>query len=341
MTRVLQVMAGADKGGAEAFFVRLVTALQRAGLDQRAAIRTNAARAAALRAAGVDTIELPFGGWFDFTTGPALKRVLADYRPDIALTWMSRATQRLPRSPAIHVARLGGYYDFKHYRRCDHLIANTAGIADHLVQGGIDPARVHVLRNFVDAVDAMPVDRAGLDTPADAKVVLAMGRLHENKAFDVLLAAVARIEGAWLWLAGSGPEDAALKAQAARLGIAGRVRFLGWRDDGGALLASADVLVCSSRHEPLGNVVLEAWAARRPVVAAASAGPAMLIVDGESGLLAPVDDAVALADAIGRVLSDAGLAGRLAEAGHTAWAQGYTEDRVVAAYLDFFRRIKT
>lgn len=81
--RVLQAMAGADFGGAEAFFVRLVTALARAGLEQRVVIRDNPARAKLLRAGGIEPVELPFGGRFDFATGPTRlhRRVSRRARP--------------------------------------------------------------------------------------------------------------------------------------------------------------------------------------------------------------------------------------------------------------------
>ena len=67
------------------------------------------------------------------------------------------------------------------------------------------------------------------------------------------------------------------------LGIADRVSFLGWREDVPELLANADFLVCPSLHEPLGNVVIEAWSAGLPVVATASDGPAGLIETGSAG----------------------------------------------------------
>src|SRR3546814_11074829 len=95
----------------------------------------------------------------------------------------------------------------------------------------------------------------------------------------------------WLWLAGEGPRRRALMQQAARLGLGDRVRFLGWRDDVAALLRAADVFLCPSRHEPPGNVVIEAWAHGTPVVAAASQGPRPLIEDGTTGLLVALDDA--------------------------------------------------
>jgi glycosyltransferase involved in cell wall biosynthesis len=91
-----------------------------------------------------------------------------------------------------------------------------------------------------------------------------------------------------------------------------------------------------SRHEPLGNVVIEAWAQRRPIVAAAAAGPAGLIRDGATGLLAPVNDARGLAAALRRVLESRQLAQELAEAGRRAYEAEYTEAAVVRHYLDFF-----
>lgn len=338
--RLFQAMAGAATGGAEAFFERLALAFQRAGIEQRVAIRREPARAQRLRAGGIDPIELPFGGWFDFTTRPALKRAIVAWRPQVVLTWMNRASALCPTpsadAPFVQVGRLGGYYDLKHYRHCRHLVANTEDIRRHIVAKGWPEDRAHYLPNFVDDAVAAPVARAALDTPADAKVVLALGRLHRNKAFDVLLHALPSVPGAVLWLAGAGPEEAALKSLARELGVFERVRFLGWREDVAALFAAADLFVSSSRHEPLGNVVIEAWAQRRAVVSTASAGPAALIRDGETGLLAPVEDHAALAAAMARALGDPALRHRLAQAGRLAYEASFTEQAVVAQYRRFF-----
>jgi len=337
--RLLQAMAGARQGGAENFFVRLAGGLHRAGVAQRVAIRRNPVRAAALRAEGVEPVELPFGGWFDFTTRPALRRLVREWEPAIVLTWMNRATRAMPPGRFVHAARMGGYYDLKYYRHCHHLIGNTPDIVAHIVRQGWPAERSHYLPNFVDDRPAAAADRDALDTAADATVLLAAGRLHTNKAFDVLLAALPRLPGTVLWLAGEGPERDALTRQADALGVASRVRFLGWREDMPALYAAADLYVCSSRHEPLGNVVLEAWARGRPVVAARSPGPEGLIEDGRTGLLVAKDDPVALADAAARVLADPALAARLVAEGRAEHDRHYSEAAVVGRYLDFFRRI--
>jgi glycosyltransferase involved in cell wall biosynthesis len=342
--RVLQAMAGAPHGGAEAFFTRLAIALHKAGLEQRIAIRRDAARAAKLRAAGIVPVELPFGNRFDMLTPLRLAGTIRAFRPHVVLSWMSRATALMPpRIVAgggyVHAARLGGYYDLKYYRRCDHLVGNTGAIVDYVRKGGWPAERAHYLPNFVDATPARPLDRAQFDTPREAVLALALGRLHPNKGFDVALDALARTDGIHLWIAGEGALREALKAQAGRLGIAHRVRFLGWRDDVGALLATADMLLCPSRHEPLGNVVIEGWAHARPVIAAASDGPRGLIAHEGDGLLVPIDDAEALAGAMQRIASDRRHAAALAAAGRAAYESRFTEAAVVRDYLEFFARI--
>jgi glycosyltransferase involved in cell wall biosynthesis len=338
----MQAIGGGGRGGAELQFTRLALALGRAGLEQHLLVRRDAERTAALRAGGAEPRELPFGGIFDLTTRLAFRREIDRFDPEVVLTWMNRATAFCPNPRGrrfVHVARLGGYYDLRYYRRCDHLIANTEDIADYIRRGGWPAERVHYLPNFVESASAPAISRAQLETPPNVKLLLALGRLHENKAFDVLLEAMARLPDFWLWLAGSGPLDGPLKRQAERLGVAGRVRFLGWRDDLAALAAAADIIVVPSRHEPLGNVVLEAWAQRRPLVAAAAQGPAALIRDEESGLLVPVENADALAAAIGRVTAEPGLAERLVAGGWAAYQTDFTEAISVARYLELFERL--
>jgi glycosyltransferase involved in cell wall biosynthesis len=342
--RVLQAMAGAPHGGAEAFFTRLTIALHKAGLKQRVVIRRDQARADKLRAAGLDPVELAFGNRLDLVTTLRLAGEIRAFRPNVVLSWMSRATAMVPpRLLAdvgyVHAARLGGYYDLKYYRNCDHLVGNTLAIVEYMRKGGWPEGKAHYLPNFVDAIPAPPVDRAQFDTPRDAFVALALGRLHANKGFDVALDALAKVDGVHLWIAGEGDLRDALKAQAGRLGIIRRVRFLGWRDDVASLLAASDMLLCPSRHEPLGNVVIEGWAHGRPVIASASDGPRGLIEHERNGLLVPIDDAAAFAAAVHRIATDRGLSAALAAAGRTAYESRFTEAAVVRDYLDFFARI--
>jgi glycosyltransferase involved in cell wall biosynthesis len=206
-----------------------------------------------------------------------------------------------------------------------------------VVAQGWPAARAHHVPNFVD--DLAGAAPAALPAPPGARRLLAMGRLHRNKGFDIALRALAHLPTAHLAIAGEGPERAALETLARELGVADRVAFLGWRRDPGALLAAAEVFVCSSRHEPLGNIVLEAWSAARPVVAAASQGPVELIADGVDGVLVPPEDPGALAVAIARLLDDAPRAAALAAAGRAAYGRDFTEAAVVARWRDFLAAV--
>lgn len=343
--KILQTMAGGDVGGAEEFLVRLASAFETRGLDQTVVVRPNERRNPVLRAAGIDPIELPFGGWLDFRTVPALAAEIAGKKPDIILSWMSRASaatgkaRRRARTRTVQVGRLGGYYDLKYYRSCDHLIGNTPDIVRYLVEEGWPEDRAHYVPNFVAADPGTPLPRTRLDIPEGAQLLLAAGRLHRNKAFDILMKAMKEADEVYLALAGDGPEARALDSLARELGVDGRVRFLGWRNDIADLMATADMLVCPSRIEPLGNVVIEAWARNLPVIAAASEGPGWLIADGETGLLSPIEDHRMLAAAISRIAEDRDLATRLARAGHERFETEFTDTAVVEKFLELFEKV--
>jgi hypothetical protein len=160
--RILQAMAGAQYGGAEAFFTRLVTALHRAGLEQRILIRPNEAREKALAAHGIEPVKVAFGGAWDFQSRRAFQREIRDFGPDIVMTWMNRASHFCPKGDFVHIGRLGGYYDLKYYRNCDHLIGNTEDIVQYLVDAGWPRERAHYLPNFVTGKKGTPVSRSAL-----------------------------------------------------------------------------------------------------------------------------------------------------------------------------------
>lgn len=339
--RVAQVMAGAHTGGAELFFERLSVALATAGDEVLPIIRRDAERAARLRAGGLQARELGFGGPLDLFTRRRLGTALRRFAPRVTVAWMSRAARFTPAGDWVLIGRLGGYYDLRNFRRCDHLVANTAELARWILGQGFPPARVHHLPNFApDLAGAAPVPRAGLGVPDDAPLLLALGRLHRNKAFDVLVRALPRLPRAHAVIAGEGPERAALEALARSEGVADRLHLPGWRTDTAGLLAAADLLVCPSRQEPLGNVVLEAWSAHRPVAAAAAAGPSELLAAGHDGMLVPIEDPAALADAIRAVLDDRCLAAMLARNGRARYEADFAEAPVLARWRHFLGTVE-
>jgi glycosyltransferase involved in cell wall biosynthesis len=339
--RVAQIMAGAPAGGAELFFERVSIALAGAGEEVLPVIRRDAARADRLRATGLRPVELGFGGALDLATRWRLRATISRFQPRVAMAWMGRAAAAVPQGDWVLVGRLGGTYDLRRFRRCDHLVANTRGLVRWITDQGWPVGRVQYLPNFVlDLRQAEPVPRAALGVPENARMVLALGRLHPNKGFDILIRAMALLPGVHLVVAGGGPKREALATLVERQGLSARVHLLGWREDTGGLLKGADVLVCASRVEPLGNVIIEGWAARRPVVAAAAAGPCELIRDGEDGMLVPIDDPPAIAEAIRRVLEDQGRASKLAVAGCVRYETEFSEQPVLARWREFLAHVE-
>jgi glycosyltransferase involved in cell wall biosynthesis len=327
---VLHLLGSPRHGGAEVYFLDLLEALKADGLAQAAAIHANLDRERALAAMGVPTHVLRFKPPFDLTTGPAIGRLARALPARILLQWMNRAGRVTPRrGPWTRIGRLGGYYDLKYYRGADFLVGNTRDIVDYIVRKGWPADRVGYIPNFARTREGLPVSRADLDTPDDAPLLLAMGRLHSDKAHDVSLKALAKTPNAYLWIAGDGPLDGELKALARRLGIADRVRFLGWRLDASALYRTADICLFPSRFEPLGNTVIQAWAHDIPLVTAASQGPGAIVRDEVDALLTPVEDVDAVAKALGR---------RLAQGGHERIATEYAVDAVVAEWRTLFAR---
>ncbi|WP_158918553.1 glycosyltransferase [Caulobacter sp. S45] len=336
---VLHLLGSPRHGGAETYFLDLLEALHRDGLPQAAAIHANADREAALAAMGVRTDVLPFHPPFDFSTGRLIRKLARELDARVLVQWMNRAGRVVPKTgPWARIGRLGGYYHLKYYRGADFLVGNTRDIVDYIVREGWPADRVDYIPNFAVPKDDPPVDRAELDTPDDAPLLLGMGRLHDDKAHDVSLTALVDLPGAYLWIAGAGPLEGQLKAQAKRLGVADRVRFLGWRLDASALYRTADICLFPSRFEPLGNTVIQAWAHGTPLIAAASQGPGAMIRHDEDALLVPVNDADALAKATRRLLDDPATGRRLAKAGRERIRTEFASARVTAQWRELFAR---
>lgn len=200
--------------------------------------------------------------------------------------------------------------------RAAHVFVPSAYLRDVALGWGLDPSRISVLPNPAPPLPMLPPReelRAALGAPAGPLLAFA-GRLTSQKALGDLLSALATVEGATLVLLGEGPEREALERQAAQLGLAGRVRFLGGgaREDVLRLFAAADAAVLSSAWENFPHTVVEALAVGTPVVATAVGGVPEIVVEEDNGLLVPARDTAALGAALRRITGDDDLRARLA-----------------------------
>jgi glycosyltransferase involved in cell wall biosynthesis len=337
----MQIMAGAKVGGIETFFFDAVCALDDACIEQFVVARPHAtAGLNAVKARGIGYATAEFVSWWPWPTRRVLRKAVADFQPDIIQYWTGRAASFAPETQARQIGWYGGYRQRKRYRSCTHFIGITPDLMRHLRDEGVADDQSSLVHIFAEARRVEPASRAALSTPEGAPLLLALSRLHWKKGLDVLLEATARVPGAYLWIAGEGPDRAKLEEKSRTLGIDERVRFLGWRNDREALLAAADICVFPSRFEPFGAVMIEAWAAGRPLIAAASQGPAAYVESGANGILVPVDDVTALVAAIRAVVDDKALRTRLVAGGFATFEKRFTRQVYMDSMSALYTRLR-
>jgi len=199
--------------------------------------------------------------------------------------------------------------------------ALSAEARQELLASGVPAERIFALPNGVDLGIHRPTTAEGrsrlrhvLGIPQAAFVGVFVGRLHPVKDVDTLLAAAVRVPELELVVAGDGPERARLEASAERLGIEGRVRFLGLSSRIADVLRAADAFLLSSHGEGMSNALLEAMACGLPCVVSRSVGGARELLGGGRGILAADGDAPAWAEAIRRLVDEPALRRALGEA---------------------------
>ena len=199
------------------------------------------------------------------------------------------------------------------YPRADVVIAVSSGVAKELAENyGVPRARLRVINNPVDGPGLRRQAEAEPGIPLPPDYFVSVGRLVPNKGHDVLLRAFAahRNRERHLLILGEGPERAHLEALAAELGVDGRVHMPGYVENPHAIVGRATAYVSASRSEGFPNALVEAMALRRAVAATdCPSGPAELLAERDTGatrgmeaaawgILAPLDDAAALAAAM-------------------------------------------
>lgn len=230
-------------------------------------------------------------------------------RPKLVLGIQNNFGRSLDSAPALARKVLRPLY-LQAYQHADHVIALSQGVARDLTErlpGVSDRTSVVYNAGTDERVERLAQAAPSEPRPVGALLV-ACGRLDRQKDYPTLLRAFARLESQpapTLWVVGEGPLRAELQAQCRQLGVAERVRWLGFRENPYALMAAADAFVLSSQWEGFANVVVEALACGTPVVATdCDFGPGEILASGQYGRLVPVADVAALATALSEALAE-------------------------------------
>lgn len=314
---IVNVMLGRMAGGLERMAAQYHAALSDLGHEvvtlghPEAWIRTQlpvGARFESLRA----TRFRPLDRW-------RVAHILQRERADVVIAHGRLAVACVPKGSMAGerpAARIGVMHNFRfdeNLRSMDAWFAVSPGVASAL---RLVPAGhcVETVENFTDLLGA-----SGRPPWGSTPRIGAIGRLHANKGFDLLLRALARPEvlaRSWtLVIAGDGPERVSLQALAFELGLGDRVRFIGWIDDRRAFYSAVDLICIPSKQEPFGLVMVEALAHRLPVVASAASGFVDIATDGLHAVLSPVGDVGAFASRIVELLENPEAAESLGQRG--------------------------
>jgi glycosyltransferase involved in cell wall biosynthesis len=217
------------------------------------------------------------------------------------------------------------------YRAAHVVVANSRAAAAQVQHDGVARTRIAIIPNGID-LTRYAAPRGGRPT----RVVTTIANLRPEKGHDGWLAAAPEVlrrhPDVVFHIVGDGPCRAALEHEAAALGIASSIRFLGHREDVPEVLRDSDVFVLPSRSEAFPNGVVEGMAAGLPVVASDVGGIPELIENGRTGVLVPVGDTAALANTLIRLLDDPGYATALGTGGREVIARGYSFERMVASF---------
>jgi glycosyltransferase involved in cell wall biosynthesis len=352
LPRVVFCIGGLERGGSETQLVAMLERLHGAKLDATVVTLSQPADGALLerlRRAGVAVISLrPDGGprpWRVAVAALRMAVLLVLRRPDAVYAWLEEATllaaplARLTGTPLLvarrnifgpYAQRGGAVVRAIHLaeRQARVVTVNSRAVGEVTLARGVDAARVRLVPNG-------HVVQPELPAPLDGEVAIGyVARFRAEKGHLRLLDALARVCASAPWrvdLAGDGPLQEQIEAEARRLGVQDRVRFAGAIADPGAFWATHHIAALLSDHEGSPNALIEAALAGRPIVATAVGGvPDVVAPDG--GRLVSPDDPEAIAEALSAFIDDAALRRRAGAAARAHAEEHFSMDGSVAGH---------
>lgn len=366
--RISFLITELDQGGAERALVRIVTGLDRSRWEPHViSLSDRGPLAEPLEAAGIPVTVLEAGrvrspvGLWRATVG--LTRCLKEQQPAVLQSFLfhaniaGRLAARRAGVPVvvsgIRVAEKRGQWRLKLDRWTDRFVDRhvcvSQSVADFSIrESRLPESKIIVIPNGVDVerfAAAEPADLSSFQIPPDARVVLSVGRLDEQKNPLGLLHSFARMADvhpqAHLLFVGHGPLESALTAAVAELNLKSRVHVAGWQADIPGIMRACDLFVLASRWEGMPNVLLEAGAAGIPVISTRVEGADEIITSRESGVLVGISSQDELAAAMSECLSDPLSAKNLAARLQSIVSQQFTWESAARSYSALYESLLT
>jgi len=338
--------------GAEMQLVRMTRRMQARGHQMPILVKQNWNDLVEMIHYGLDLEPAQIGGKFNPLALARIARAARRRRVELIQSTLSTASwwcgwlESLggPKS----IGHVQGFTSARWHSRQSHLLAVSNAVRDHLTDQGIPGERITVLHNALDADEFVPrrcplAVRAELGAEAETPVIGVFAHLSPKKGHRELFAAMPRVLAAHpktqLWVVGQGALRAELIETASMGGFLESVRFTGFRRDAADLMNAIDVMALPSHREPCALAYVEAALLRKPIVACAAGGTPESVADEETGLLVPVGDSRAIADALLTLLDNRGLARRLGQSGHERAREIFSWDRFIATLEGVYDRV--
>lgn len=349
--RVMFLVGSLSTGGAERFVSNAVTHLDRARFSPYLALYRGDFSYPIAEDVEVNVLG-KYRPWDNPRACLKLSRWIDEVHPDVllsawsvpnvfaaeALRWSRHKPfwiARVANNPSVEESGLYGYWARASYRKANAFIAVCQGIGEAFADSyPFTKGRVEVLYNSVD-IEGLKVAAANTVRlePEGAVHLVAAGRLHRQKRYDVMLRALAEARtraNVHLHVLGAGEEEAALRRLADELGISGAVTWHGFQDNLYPFYATSDIFVLTSDYEGLSNALLEAQGLGLPaVVTDCPYGNAEVVKNGDTGFVCPIGDAEAIAQQIVRLAKDPGQRKKMGEAAHLRVTAHFSLGRMV------------
>jgi glycosyltransferase involved in cell wall biosynthesis len=361
--RIAFVIPTLDRSGAEKQLALLAARLPRDEFTPHVfALTRGGPYEAELAAAGVPVTIIGKSWKLDLGAWQRLKRVLAEFRPDVVHTWLFAANAygrlSLPRQPRLRVIvsercvdswKSGWqlWLDRRLAAVADRIVGNSQSVVDFYAQQGIPREKLRCIPNGIEMPQQESVDRARvlqkLDFPDDAFVAGCIGRLALQKRVRDVIWAVETLRQIRpqlrLAIFGDGPERSRLEDFARSVHCQDHVRFLGHRDDAANWLPVFDAFCLASSFEGQSNSLMEAMAAARPVVVTNIPPNLELVTPEETGLAFQPEDSVGLMQQLRRLIDEPDLGRRLGAAARERMVAEFSVAAMVDRYAALYREV--